>query len=53
MDFLLYGGKEIKPIYKVMDLIQTDLIGGEFVTNNNFFIRRNLINTKDEIFFLG
>jgi hypothetical protein len=38
MDFLKYGGKIEKPIFKVMDLMLTNVLGGEHVNLNNFFI---------------
>jgi hypothetical protein len=53
MDFLKYGGKIEKPIFKVMDLMLTNVLGGEHVNLNNFFISKNVINTKDEYLYFG
>ena len=53
MNFLLYGGELIKPVFLIMDLLFTDLLNGSNVPTNNFYIRRNVINTKDDIFYLG
>jgi hypothetical protein len=53
MDFTLYGGKEIKPVFKMMDMHVTDVLNGLNVMNNNFFLRRHIINTKDDFFYLG
>lgn len=53
MDFTLYGGREIKPVFKMMDLHVTDVLNGVNVMNNNFFLRRHIINTKDDYFYLG
>lgn len=53
MNFLLYGGKTIKPVFLMMDLYVTDLLNEKNVANNLFYIRRNVINTKDEFFYIG
>lgn len=53
MNFLSYGGKTIKPVFLMMDLYVTDLLNEKNVANNLFYIRRNVINTKDEIFYIG
>lgn len=53
MDFLLYGGQEIKPVFLIMDLFATDLLNEKNVANNLFYIRRNVINTKDDFFYIG
>lgn len=53
MDFLKYGGKVEKPVYRVMDLYTTDLINEKNVPDHNFFLRRNIINTMDDYFTLG
>jgi hypothetical protein len=31
----------------------TDVINEKNVPNNNFFLRRNVINTKDDFFYIG
>ena len=49
MNFVLYGGREIKPVFLIMNLFTTDVLNGENVINNNFYIRKNVINTKDDI----
>ena len=53
MNFLMYGGKTIKPVFLMMDLYVTDLLNEKNVANNLFYIRRNIINTKDEFFYIG
>ena len=53
MNFLFYGGYDIKPVFLNMDLFVTDLLNEKNVVDNNFYIRRNVINTKDEFFYIG
>jgi hypothetical protein len=53
MDFLFYGGRLTKPVFLMMDIYTTDLLNEVNVPNNNFFLRRNVINTKDEFFYIG
>lgn len=53
MDFKIYGGKTIKPVFRMMDILTTDVLNGPNVANNNFFLQLNVINTKDEYAYLG
>ena len=53
MDFLKYGGKTEKPVFLMNDLFMTDLLNEKNVAQNNFYLRFNVINTKDEYFYIG
>lgn len=53
MDFLKYGGKSEKPVFLMNDIYMTDILNTKNVANNLFFLRKNVINTKDEFFYIG
>ena len=53
MDFLKYGGKTVKPVFQVMDILVTNVLSGDLINTNNFFLSKNLINTKDEFLYFG
>lgn len=53
MDFLKYGKKTIKPVFLMNDLYMTNVLNEKNVANNLFFLQRNIINTKDEFFYIG
>ena len=53
MDFLVYGGKTIKPVFLMNDLFMTNVLNEKNVANNIFYLRYNVINTKDDYFYYG
>lgn len=53
MDFTNYGGKTIKPVFIMNDLFLTNVLNEKNVADNFFFLRLNIINTKDEYYNIG
>lgn len=45
--------REGKPVYKIMDLQGTWVANEHIGINTNYFLRKNIINTRDDIFYLG
>lgn len=45
--------REGKPVYKVMDLKGSWVFNEHVGTNTNYYVRKNIINTKDQYFYLG
>jgi hypothetical protein len=42
-----------KPVYKVMDIQGTWIYNSEVATSTQFSLKKNIINTKDEVLYLG
>jgi|TARA_B110001450_G_C17635976_1_gene487190 hypothetical protein len=53
MNFLEYGGKTKKPVFLMNDMFLTNVLNEVNVPENLFFLRLNVINTKDEFFYIG
>lgn len=53
MNFLEYGGKTKKPVFLMNDLFLTNVLNEVNVAMNLFYLRLNVINTKDEFFYIG
>ena len=53
MNFLEYGGKTKKPVFLMNDLYMTNVLNAQNTAFNLFYLRLNVINTKDEFFYIG
>ena len=42
-----------KPTFRVMDLLGTYLYDDKIAIQKNFYLSKNIIKTKDDIFYLG
>lgn len=45
--------REGKPVYKIMDLQGTYVSSHSVGINTNYFLRKNIINTRDDVVYLG
>ena len=45
--------REGKPVYQVMDMQGTWIANEETAINTNYYLKKNIINTRDAVLYLG